>query len=110
MAECSFCKQDMIEADGCRPSVILLKGKRYRKVLFGESDRDQPITPEARCHDCGAKPNNFHHPGCDWERCPICGGQAIACGCLDAASDAPCSLKEARRSRPKCPKKKSSRG
>ena len=37
-----------------------------------------------RCHDCGVKDGGFHHPRCDSEICPKCGGQIITCGCLEA--------------------------
>ena len=41
-----------------------------------------------RCHDCGIlnSAGNYHHFGCDMERCPKCGGQLISCGCF-AKSD-----------------------
>jgi len=34
-----------------------------------------------KCHDCNCKEGELHHRGCDWERCPFCGGQLISCSC-----------------------------
>ena len=33
------------------------------------------------CHDCATPYGRLHHLGCDMERCPLCGGQLISCGC-----------------------------
>jgi len=59
----------------------------FRSSIFpakGEREKYQPIPHHDRngtsCHDCGAQEGEFHQIGCDWERCPVCGGQLISCG------------------------------
>lgn len=40
------------------------------------------VVEKRNCGDCGAKPGEFHMPGCDMEKCPLCGGQSIADRCI----------------------------
>jgi hypothetical protein len=84
MAECFACLNDMAEADGCvSDRKIIIEGTVYDPIRHGESDRWGKMDFEANgeCHDCGAKMGKIHHPGCDMEECPNCGGQYFICDC-----------------------------
>ena len=42
-----------------------------------------PIPAEEDCGDCGVQKGRIHHPGCDIEECPGCGGQRAFCDCTN---------------------------
>ena len=78
MAICRDCKQEMLHSDTCTMNTIQIAGVNYlRDSTYFDTNRI--------CHDCGIIniPGNYHHFGCDIERCPICGNQIISCGCFD---------------------------
>jgi hypothetical protein len=39
------------------------------------------------CPACQAEPGSIHKPGCEVERCSVCGNARVTCGCIghDAA-------------------------
>lgn len=69
---CEYCNQEMTSNVGC--TLVRYDGEDEDRIPFPE-DNDH------NCHDCGAPPGTLHHPGCDMERCPSCGCQAIGCSC-----------------------------
>jgi hypothetical protein len=88
MTTCDCCNQEMLTTAGCKDEYLTYDGHRYLRLKFGDVkqvDTTQGVVPwdrqYGRCHDCGAAQNGIHHPGCDWERCPICPGfaQLISC-------------------------------
>ena len=81
MSVCEWCDQEMEDRVGCTGNLTV-------DFPDGESlpsmPNDGSLNDESGvCHDCGAPVGQAHHPGCDAERCPRCGGQLIGCGCLD---------------------------
>ncbi|TDI17450.1 MAG: hypothetical protein E2P05_02240 [Acidobacteria bacterium] len=82
-ALCKDCKRGMYESDGCRKFVIPMKnGTTVDPIKHGKETRADWGRDGHRCHDCGAKVGHYHHPGCDVEECPGCGGQLIGCECV----------------------------
>lgn len=54
---------------------------RERMEKFKEMWEPEEFNNRA-CHDCSAEPGEYHHPGCDSEECPRCGGQYFICHCV----------------------------
>ena len=83
MSKCDVCGREMLSAAGCGISVVHINGRVYQRVKYGEDAFDWGVSKGHRCPDCGCKPFNYHHWGCDIERCPVCGGQMLGCTCED---------------------------
>jgi hypothetical protein len=82
-ALCETCQQYMLVADGCLPDMSIRYGDGtvLPAILYGQEPywNEEGIAPPERCGDCGATPGHFHHPNCDVEQCPRCGGQLLTC-------------------------------
>lgn len=83
MAACKHCDQEMLDNAGCTLENYddFADGIKRPRIKYGDEVRPFESDP---CHDCGAPKGTYHHPGCDAEECPSCGGQAFICDCIDA--------------------------
>jgi hypothetical protein len=68
--------------DAQRSPTVFINSKEYGRVRYGEEEgyKSADVRP---CKDCAVIKGQFHVRGCDTERCPACGGQAMGCECLE---------------------------
>ena len=52
------------------------------RIPYGVEERFGKFNNDRPCHDCNVSVGQYHHHGCDYEECPICGHQLISCGCF----------------------------
>jgi hypothetical protein len=64
-----------------------LNSTMVERVRYGSEAEDWGADRDA-CHDCAVVKGELHVPGCDVERCPVCGGQVFGCDCAYDDSDA----------------------
>jgi len=74
MVKCKYCKREMKTAHGC--------DKYMFKYEDGAVYAPLKITPEEtygtkRCGDCASEIGGYHHIGCDQEKDPRTGNQAL---------------------------------
>lgn len=70
-------------ADAQATTEVRFVGIPYRRVPYSASD---PEGQSAKCVDCGVTHGMLHVHNCRVERCAICGGQRICCGCEDGGA------------------------
>lgn len=72
-----ICGQPMKANGGCKLTQIEHNGKWINRLPNYDDT----------CGDCGAGTGKYHHPGCDMEVCPLCGGQFAFCDCYGDGAD-----------------------
>jgi hypothetical protein len=101
MAICSHCGGEMSEGISCLTDPVVIGGKAYYPVRWGQESRRlrHRYEPEER-RACGTPLGGVHHPGCIMERCPV----VTACGCVTEPDDV-CATTRATRCRSHVPRR-----
>jgi hypothetical protein len=82
-AKCDACGKTMTSGAGCTY-------KTEGRLPYGKEQWPEDLPAEEKepyCGDCGVALGQYHHPGCDAEECPICGGQRLGMECCSCGEE-----------------------
>jgi hypothetical protein len=98
MAVCAHCGGETTEGISCLTDPVVVDGRAYAPVRFGQEPGPRHRYEPEECRDCSTPVGGVHHLGCCVERCPACHGQAVSCACVTDREP----LSHMRTSAPRC--------
>lgn len=60
---------------------ITQEGRATPRIRYGDEHDDWGVDKNT-CPDCRVLKGEFHVPSCNFEECPVCGGQLLSCDCI----------------------------
>jgi hypothetical protein len=65
-----------------RKTHYTLNESRYPRIPYGQETFRNPAEAQRQpCRHCSTVFGKLHEPLCDYEQCPVCGGQVMSCDC-----------------------------
>ena len=65
-----------------RTTHYLVQSKKHPRVQYGQETFRNPVEAQTEpCRHCSTIIGQLHEPLCDYEQCPVCGGQVMSCDC-----------------------------